>query len=660
MNSFRWSVVSLLIFGLSVAGNTFGQQPVSLTSPDGRIQLSFSVAKQTNTSTGELTYAVSFQGKPVVVNSPLGLQLERETALGAMVRSISGGSVSKIDESYTVPAGKANPIRNLSNALSVKVDDAAGPFTVEARAYNDGIAFRYLLPAPQGELRIENERTRFRLAKDGMTYPLILRNYRTSWEDNYRAVPLTGIAPESLIAMPFLAEVPGTAWVAITEANLDNYPGMYLQRIDNALAARLSPRLDDPSYSVYVRAALQTPWRIVMIADDPGRLIESNLVTNLNPPSAIADTSWIKPGKAAWDWWSGSTADNVNFTPGMNTATMKHYIDFAAKATLEYMMVDAGWAKKTIPAGPYDSGSILSETNPDVNVAEIISYAKSKNVGVWLWAHWLDVDRQMNEIFPLFEKWGVAGVKIDFMDRDDQEMVNFYRRVAAKAAQHHLMLDFHGAFKPDGLRRTYPNVLTREGVMGLEYNKWSGRITPDHNVMLAFTRMLAGPMDYTPGGMRNATKEQFESRGLKPMVMGTRAHQTALFVVYESPFMMVSDYPEAYAGQKELAFISAVPTTWDETRVLNARVGDYITIARRRGKEWYVGSIAGSHGAELTIPLSFLGPGNWNAEIYSDAPDAAKNPTNTVLEKQKANSSTVLKAKLVSGGGQAIRIVSGE
>ena len=660
MNSFRWSVVSLLIFGLSVAGNTFGQQPVSLTSPDGRIQLSFSVAKQTNTSTGELTYAVSFQGKPVVVNSPLGLQLERETALGTMVRSISGGSVSKIDESYTVSAGKANPIRSLSNALSVKVDDAAGPFTVEARAYNDGIAFRYLLPAPQGELRIENERTRFRLAKDGMTYPLILRNYRTSWEDNYRAVPLTGIAPESLIAMPFLAEVPGTAWVAITEANLDNYPGMYLQRIDNALAARLSPRLDDPSYSVYVRAALQTPWRIVMIADDPGRLIESNLVTNLNPPSAIADTSWIKPGKAAWDWWSGSSADNVNFTPGMNTATMKHYIDFAAKARLEYMMVDAGWAKKTIPAGPYDSGSILSETNPDVNVAEIISYAKSKNVGVWLWAHWLDVDRQMNEIFPLFEKWGVAGVKIDFMDRDDQEMVNFYRRVAAKAAQHHLMLDFHGAFKPDGLRRTYPNVLTREGVMGLEYNKWSGRITPDHNVILAFTRMLAGPMDYTPGGMRNATKEQFESRGLKPKVMGTRAHQTALFVVYESPFMMVSDYPEAYAGQKELAFISAVPTTWDETRVLNARVGDYITIARRRGKEWYVGSIAGSHGAELSIQLSFLGPGNWNAEIYSDAPDAAQNPTNTVLEKQKVNSSTVLKAKLVSGGGQAIRIVSGE
>jgi alpha-glucosidase len=663
MNPSRWSVVYLLIFGLMFAGSTFAQQPSSVTSPDGRIQLSFSVAKIGDASTGELTYAISFQGKPVIVSSPLGLQLEKERALGAIVRSVNGGNVSKIDESYTVPAGKANPIRNLCNALSLKVDDLAGSFTVEARAYNDGIAFRYVLPAPQNELRIENERTRFRLAKDGMTYPLVLRNYRTSWEDNYRAVPLSGISPESLIALPFLAEVPGAAWMAITEANLDNYPGMYLRRggkDDFTLSARLSPRVDDPNYSVYVRGALQTPWRIVMIADDPGRLIESNIVTNLNPPSAIADTSWIKPGKAAWDWWSGSTADNVNFTPGMNTATMKHYIDFASRAKLEYMMVDAGWAKKGNPAGPYDSGSILSETNPDVNVSDIISYAKSKNVGVWLWAHWLDVDRQMNEVFPLFETWGVAGVKIDFMDRDDQEMVNFYRRVAAKAAQHHLMLDFHGAFKPDGLRRTYPNVMTREGVMGLEYNKWSGRITPDHNVMLPFTRMLAGPMDYTPGGMRNATKEQFEPRGLKPMIMGTRAHQTALFVVYESPFMMVSDYPEAYAGQKELAFISAVPTTWDETRVLNARVGDYITIARRRGKEWYVGSIAGSQGAELSIPLSFLGSGNWTAEIYSDAPDAAQNPTKTVFEKQKVNSATVLKARLVSGGGHAVRIVSGE
>jgi alpha-glucosidase len=318
------------------------------------------------------------------------------------------------------------------------------------------------------------------------------------------------------------------------------------------------------------------------------------------------------------------------------------------------MMIDAFWAAHT--NGPDASGADLTQTQPDINMPEILDFARSKNVRIWLWAHSSDVDRQMNEAFPLFEKWGIAGVKIDFLNRDDQWMVDFYRRTVKKAAEHHLMVDFHGVFKPDGFRRTYPNLMTQEGVMGLEYNKWSERVTPDHNVMLAFTRMLAGPMDYTPGGFRNTTREQFEAREARPEVMGTRAHQTALFVVFESPFEMVSDYPEAYAGQKELAFISAVPTSWDETRVLNAKVGDYVTVARRRGAEWYIGSIAGWHGADLEIPLSFLGPGQYAAEIYSDAPDATENPTHTVLERRTVSQSIVLKAKLVSGGGQAIRI----
>ena len=338
----------------------------------------------------------------------------------------------------------------------------------------------------------------------------------------------------------------------------------------------------------------------------------------------------------------------------MNTATMKHYIDFASKSHFEYMLIDAGWAAHTV--GPDASGADLTQTQPDINLPEILDFARSKNVRVWLWAHWTDIDRQMDDAFPLFEKWGIAGVKIDFMNRDDQWMVDFYRRAVMKAAEHHLLIDFHGAFKPDGLRRTYPNLQTQEGVMGLEYNKWSYRITPDHNVMLAFTRMLAGPMDYTPGGFRNTTRDQFEPRDVRPEVMGTRAHQTALFVVFESPFEMVSDYPEAYAGQKELAFLSAVPTSWDETRVLNAKVGDYVTIARRRGAEWYIGSIAGWHGADLDIPLNFLGSGQYIAEIYSDAPDATENPTHTTLESKPVSQSTVLKAKLVSGGGQAIRI----
>ena len=309
-----------------------------------------------------------------------------------------------------------------------------------------------------------------------------------------------------------------------------------------------------------------------------------------------------------------------------------------------------------IGTGPNDSGADITRAQPNIDMPELLRYAKSKNVKVWVWAHWTDINRQMDEAFPLYEKWGIAGVKIDFMDRDDQWMVDFYRRVAKNAAEHHLMIDFHGAFKPDGLRRTYPNVITRESVLGLEYNKWSARVTPEHNVMLAFTRMLAGPMDYTPGGFSNVNRKDFQPRNVHPMVMGTRAHQVALFIVFESPFEMVSDYPEAYEGRKELPFLSAIPTTWDETRVLNAKVGDYIAIARRHGNEWYVGSIAGSRAAQFDIPLAFLGEGEYTAETLSDAPDADVSPTHTTIDQKAVNRSEGLKVNLVPGGGQAIRI----
>jgi alpha-glucosidase len=433
---------------------------------------------------------------------------------------------------------------------------------------------------------------------------------------------------------------------------------MYLMHDESnarQLSARLAPHIDDAGVSVVVKTPAPSPWRVLMIADGPGRLIESQIVNNLNPPPAFADTSWIKPGKASWDWWSGPYDENVAFKPGKNTATAKHYIDFSAQAGFEYFMLDGGWAARA-NGNVLNSGSDITKATADIDMPELLAYAKSKNVKIWLWSHWTDIDRQIDDAFPLYEKWGVAGVKIDFMDRDDQWMVDFYHRVARKAAEHHLMVDFHGAYKPDGLGRTYPNVLTREGVLGLEYNKWSARVTPDHNVMLAFTRLLAGPMDYTPGGFHNATPAEFVARNQQPMVMGTRAHQTALFVVYESPFEMVSDYPEAYQGQKELAFLSKVPASWDETRVLNAKVGDYITIGRRHGREWYIGSITGSHAVELDIPLEFLPQGDFVAEIYSDAKDAGESPTHTVLETKTVNRTMRLKAAMVSGGGQAIRI----
>jgi alpha-glucosidase len=397
-----------------------------------------------------------------------------------------------------------------------------------------------------------------------------------------------------------------------------------------------------------------------MIADQPGRLVESNLVVNLNPPSAIGDTSWIKPGKTPWDWWNGSQAKGVA-NPGKNNETMKYYIDFAARNKFEFMLIDAGWAAGFFStpgqAAPSRRRTDLTKSIPAIDMPMLVEYAKSKNVRLWLWAHFRDMYDQMDDAFGQYQKWGIAGVKIDFMDRSDQWMVNWYRTAAKKAAEHHLMLDFHGAFKPDGMRRTYPNVLTREGVMGAEYNKWSARVTPKHDVTLAFTRMLAGPMDYTPGGFDNATRENFVARNRAPMVMGTRAHHTALYVVFESELQMVSDSPDAYDGQKETEFLKAVPSSWDETRVLNGVPPKYITIARRRGGEWFVGSITDWDARELDVPLSFLGSGAYDAEIYADGPNAAAQPKDSVVEKRRVNAQTVLKLKLAPGGGSAIRLV---
>ena len=395
-----------------------------------------------------------------------------------------------------------------------------------------------------------------------------------------------------------------------------------------------------------------------MIGDTPGRLIESNIILNLNPPSKIADTSWIRAGKSAWDWWSGDAATGVSFTPGMNTATLKHYIEFASDSGFPYMLIDAGWAAPTPTAKPgdYADPADITHFNPAVDLPELLRYAKEKNVRLWLWSHWTSIDKYMDQAFPLFEQWGVAGVKIDFMNRDDQWMVDWYHRVVEKAAEHHLMIDYHGAFKPDGLRRTYPNLITREGVMGKEYSKWSDRVTPIHNTTLPFTRMLAGPMDYTPGAFNNTNLENFIARNVMPMSLGTRAQELALYVVFESPLEMVSDFPEQYKGQPAFDFIKQVPATWDEVHVIDGLPMRYITLARRSGNDWYVGSLTNWEERNTRVPLNFLGDGKYVAEIYADAPDAASNATHITFSKRPVDRTTTLDVRMVSGGGNAIWI----
>ena len=672
----------VLLAALTAAAQT---GPVVLTSPNGALEISIATVRgqSVQAAGGQLAYRVTFRGQPVIQWSNLGLALEGSPALGPAVR-IESSQPSSQDDTWTPVAGKANPIRNHYNAVTVQTVETAASgrrLVVEGRAYDDGVAFRYIVPEQPSlkELRILNESTEFRFSKDASTFSLISRGFETSNEDDYHQLTISALHPEYLVNLPLLLEVPGIAWVGLTEADIEDYSNLFVTGAGaGTLAARLATRVEDintnaniaPSFdpkadaskvSVIAQTPVRSAWRVLMIADQPGRLVESNMVLNLNPPCAIGDTSWIKPGKTSWDWWNGSQAKGVA-KPGMNNETMKYYIDFSARNKFEFLLIDAGWsANLPTPAGQVEQSrrgrADLTKSIPAIDIPMLVEYAKSKNVRIWLWTHSRDMADQMDVAFAQFEKWGIAGVKIDFMDRTDQWMVNWYRTAAKKAAEHHLMVDFHGAFKPDGMRRTFPNVLTREGVMGAEYNKWSARITPRHNVTLAFTRMLAGPMDYTPGGFDNVTRESFVPRNKAPMVMGTRAHATALFVVFESGLQMVADSPDAYDGQKELEFLKAVPASWDETRVLNGVPPKYITIARRRGNEWFVGSITDWDARELDVPLSFLGSGAYDAEIYADGPNAAAQPKDSVVEKRRVDARTVLKLNLAPGGGSAIRLV---
>jgi alpha-glucosidase len=657
----------LFVTGLLAAQNpgTTGSPAATVTSPGGQITLQLF---DSDAPASSLRYDVEFHGKRLFERSGLGLNLAGQPDLGPGMRT-TGQHSESADETYTIPVGKTHEVRNHYKGALVDFEDPNGrKLTIEVRAFDDGVAFRYLVPEQPAmqQVRIAHELTEFTYAEDASTYPLILDGYQSSWEDEYQLRNVSGLHPDWNIALPFLANEPGIGWVAITEADIEHYSGMYLRKAkefgSHVVRADLSPHEDhegniDSSYAVETTTPFASPWRVLMIADQPAKLIESNIVLNLNPPSKIADTSWIHPGKSAWDWWSGEAAPSVTFKTGMNTATMKHYIDFASASGLPYMLIDAGWALAN-RNGPQDyaAAADITQTAPEIDMPELLRYAKEKNVKLWLWSHWTSVDKYMDQAFPLFEKWGIAGVKIDFMNRDDQWMADWYRKVVALAAEHHLMIDYHGAFKPDGLRRTYPNLLTREGVMGKEYLKFTARVTPAHNATLPFTRMLAGPMDYTPGAFGNVTLENFVPRDLMPMGLNTRAQELALYVIFESELEMVSDYPEHYAGQKEFDFIKRVPCTWDEVHAIGGMPMQWIALARRSGKDWYVGSLTNWDARDMKIPLDFLGGGKYVAEMYADAPDAAQEPTHTVLTRQTVDNSSVLDVHMVSGGGNAIWI----
>lgn len=635
---------------------------IAVNSPDRQITLRFAVVPGKGQANGEgqLVYSVTFHGKLVLENSALGLQLEGQPPLGNAVKITSSMPGSGMDN-YSLIGGKTSVVHDAYNQMTVQAAEGSSPgrkFTVEARVYNDAVAFRYEVPMQSAltRYRLTQENTEFNLSDDATAWAIRLPNTTTPYEGEYMRQTVNALSHEGgaqshiLIGAPMLLHLPGVAWMGICEADIEGNSAMYLESVpgnwkNHSLVTKVSPPIDGHGPAVDASLPHHSAWRVILLGDKPGDLIESNAITDLNPPNRVADTSWIHPGKASWDWWSGDLGPDGK--PAFTTKNMEYYVDFAAKSGFPYMMLDAGWSPR------YD----ITKQNGTVDVPELVRYAAKRHVKVWVWADSKAVAAQMQTAFPMYEKWGVVGVKVDFVQRNDQKGIQFYYDTAKMAAKYHLMLDFHGATTPWGIERTYPNVLNYEAVLGMEYNKVTRRDGPLSRTTYPFTRMLAGPMDYTPGGFDNVTEDAFVARPVHPMVVGTRAQQLALYVVFRAPFEMVSDAPFAYANQPSFQFLKDVPASWDETRALNGYPGEFATVVRRHGADWYLGSITDWSPRTLKVPLTFLGNGTYTAEIYEDAPDAAVHPKHVSIRKQTVRSSDTLTLQLATGGGCAIRFV---
>ena len=655
-------LILLLIMIGACYGNASAQSeglPLKLLSPDKQLEVTVALNQQ-----GTPVYSIAYRKQPVIEQSTLGLEFKQGGLLSKNLR-VTSTRRDAHDETYALVAGKARQARDHYNELIVSLEGSQAPqrkLDLIFRAYDDGAAFRYRLPPQTGlsDIEIAAERSQFRFPTDLTCWALQLGSFTTSYEGEYDRLTLSRITPNAIVGLPLVVQARDESLtVAISEADLQDYAGMYFTGLNSGygVASRLSPRKDDPSIAVRARVSgdgFRTPWRVVMVASKPGKLIESTLIMNLNPPSALDDASWIRPGKSAWDWWSGPIAEGIKQV-GMNDETMKYYIDFASEFGLEYMLIDAGWYTPIAWGEHADLKADITKTVAAINLPELVDYGRSRKVGIWVWLNWVPTNNQMDVAFPYYEKLGIKGVKVDFMDRDDQEMVAFFHRIVKTAAKYHLMVDLHGAYKPTGLARTYPNYITQEGVMGAEYNKWSARVTATHNLTLPFTRMLLGPMDYTPGGFRNATRQDFKIQNTGPQVMTTRAQQLAMYVVYDSPFACVSDGPAAYRNQAGSEFLKVVPTSWDETRVLAGEIGQYIVIARRHGEQWYVGAMTNEQARDIQVLPDFLGGKSYLITGFADG--AAPTDVRTINSSFPFSSprESMLKFNLASGGGCVLR-----
>ena len=635
-----------------------GQKAITLLSPDGSLHFTLKPFSKS------LMYKVEYKGKPVVDYSALSLQFR--DAMSYTDLKIGKAVFKDTTDEYDLIVGKTKHVKAHYKEVTIPLEEKKMPFrkiNFIVRAFDDGIAFRYEFPQQKNWLgyTLLDENTTFNLHGDPFAHTLFLPNYTSSHEGDYSSLKVSNIIADTLMDMPALFEFPGPVFLGITEAELVDYAGMYLSKHDGVLVSKLSPLPNQIAIKVKATLPHRSPWRVLMISDRIGALIESNILTSLNEPCKLKDVGWIKPGKTTFPWWNGNVVPDTLNAPGNNFVTNQYYIDFCARNNIEYhSVVEYGLHQWYVDDGVgFQPGPHADVTTPvpGLDMKEICDYAKQKGVGVRVWVHFYALYPKLDTAFAVFEKWGLKGMMVDFMDRDDQEMVNMQIEILQKAAAHHLHIQFHGAYKPTGMNRTYPNEYTREGTKNYEVDKWDEKgLSPDHDITMPFTRGLAGSTDYHLGGFRAVTQEKFKTQYTRPWVLGTRCHMLAMYVVLENYLQMICDYPAAYEGQQGFEFIKNVPTTWDETKVIDARVNEYILIARRKNSDWYIGAINNHRAREIRIPLNFLDDGKYIADIFSDARDTDENPNHLNIEKKIIDNGDNLSFKLAAGGGLAIRL----
>ena len=650
--NFRRRAAVLAPWALLAAGASGAQSSYDLRSPDNRVEIRIRTAEG-------LHYDVLRDGQALLEKCTLSLDVDHRV-LGRDAVKVLHAEERSVDNVLTpVVRQKFAKIPERYHELRLSMD---GGYAVTFRAYNEGAAYRIETSLPQSQVKIYGEEVAFRFPGNFVTYYPQEDSFFSHNERRYVPQHLNEIAPAFLATLPAVVDAGGGVKIALAESDVEDYPGLWLRGTGgNGLDGTFPPypleeKLErDRDFRVvksadYIAATGGTrsfPWRVMGIAARDTDLLTNQLVWLLEKPSEVADTSWIKPGKVAWDWWNANNVYGVNFKAGINTETYKYYIDFAAKYGIPYIILDEGW---------YRLGNVL-EVVPEINMEELVSYGRQKNVGVILWVVWKTLDDQLIPALDQYAKWGIKGIKVDFMQRSDQLLIRYYHRVSAETAKRKMLVDFHGDQKPATMTRTWPNLISTEGVRGMEWSKWSADTEPQHNVTLPFTRMFLGPMDYTPGAMLNAQKATFAPIFNRPMALGTRCQQLAMYVVFESPLQMLSDSPSNYLREPDaMEFLAAVPTEWDDTRPLEGKISEYVAVARRNGSDWYVGVMNNWTARDLELDLSFLPEGAFQMQAYEDGANADRMAGDFKMTKTEVRRSTALKIHLAPGGGWAARI----